>query len=213
MRALKFVDSLANRAAYDLSFAPDGRISISNAPRAGKVQNLHNIYNGEHSKVWLQVQYDGTELTSAYSYDNIQWFELDRQVLNWTGDLYVGLAASSLDSLEVIGAQFDAITIDQDSDGDGLWDTEEATYGTDPLLADTDGDGYSDFDEINHLGSDPLVFDGMTIGELVAHNSGSEAAVRAGSWKQNGSALHAMDYRGELEYLQTFQSMATTVWT
>ena len=41
----------------------------------------------------------------------------------------------------------------------------------------------------------------MTIGELVAHNSGSEAAVRAGSWKQNGSALHAMDYRGELEYL------------
>ena len=96
---------------------------------------------------------------------------------------------------------FDNITIDQDSDGDGLWDAEEATYGTDPRLADTDGDGYSDFDEINQLGSDPLVFDGMTIGELVAHNSGSEAAVRAGSWKQNGSALHAMDYRGELEYL------------
>ena len=41
----------------------------------------------------------------------------------------------------------------------------------------------------------------MTIGEIVAHNSGSEAAVRAGSWKQNGSALHAMDYRGKLEYL------------
>ncbi|MGB0419512.1 MAG: hypothetical protein ACPGF8_07985, partial [Opitutales bacterium] len=176
---IKIRGSLANRSAYyDLSFSPDGRISSRIRPETTDTHaNLLNIYNGEHSAVWLQVQYNGTELTSAYSYDQVQWFELDRQVLNWTGDLYVGLAASSLNQLEVIGTQFDNITIDQDSDGDGLWDAEEAALGTDPLLTDTDGDGYSDFDEINHIGSDPLVFDGMTIGELVAHNSGSEAAV------------------------------------
>ena len=200
---IKIRGSLAHRSAYyDLSFSPDGRISSRIRPKtADNHKNLHNVYNGHHSKVWLRVEYDGSILTSAYSYDQVQWFELDRQVLNWNNQLYVGLAATSLDPLEVIGAQFDNITIDQDSDRDGLWDAEEAALGTDPLLADTDGDGYSDFDEVKQLDSDPLVFDGMTIGELVANQSGSEAAVRAGSWKQKGSALHAMDYRGELEYL------------
>ncbi|MFH1142652.1 MAG: thrombospondin type 3 repeat-containing protein [Candidatus Uhrbacteria bacterium] len=38
--------------------------------------------------------------------------------------------------------------VDQDSDGDGLLDSEEATYGTDPLNPDTDGDGYDDGTEV-----------------------------------------------------------------
>ena len=43
---------------------------------------------------------------------------------------------------------------DPDDDNDGLSDTEEATLGTDPLLADTDGDGLDDGVDPN-----PLVFD------------------------------------------------------
>jgi hypothetical protein len=35
-----------------------------------------------------------------------------------------------------------------DSDGDGLTDEEEETYGTDPTRRDTDGDGFSDFFEV-----------------------------------------------------------------
>jgi hypothetical protein len=42
-----------------------------------------------------------------------------------------------------------------DSDGDGLSDNQEATYGTDPYLTDTDGDGISDRDEIFPSGSSP----------------------------------------------------------
>lgn len=42
-----------------------------------------------------------------------------------------------------------------DSDQDGLTDSEEKTYGTDPQKADTDGDGYSDGAEIK-AGYDPL---------------------------------------------------------
>jgi len=38
---------------------------------------------------------------------------------------------------------------DGDSDGDGLGDADERTYGTDPTLADTDGDGVSDLVEIS----------------------------------------------------------------
>ncbi|MFQ5979663.1 MAG: PKD domain-containing protein [Candidatus Heimdallarchaeota archaeon] len=44
-----------------------------------------------------------------------------------------------------------------DTDGDGLTDEDEINvYGTDPLNPDTDGDGFTDYDEINVYGTDPL---------------------------------------------------------
>lgn len=42
-----------------------------------------------------------------------------------------------------------------DSDGDGLFDDEEAKYGTDPKKADTDGDSFSDGVEVQN-GYNPL---------------------------------------------------------
>jgi ABC-type transport system substrate-binding protein len=47
-----------------------------------------------------------------------------------------------------------------DTDGDGLTDWEEVNqYGTDPLLLDSDGDLLSDWEEIVMFGTDPLLFD------------------------------------------------------
>jgi hypothetical protein len=43
----------------------------------------------------------------------------------------------------------------QDSDGDGLTDSEEERLGTDPFNPDTDADGLKDGDEVNR-GTDPL---------------------------------------------------------
>jgi hypothetical protein len=37
-----------------------------------------------------------------------------------------------------------------DTDGDGLTDTEEAVFGTDPMKRDSDGDGYDDLAEIKN---------------------------------------------------------------
>ena len=45
---------------------------------------------------------------------------------------------------------------DVDSDGDGLFDRDEAVLGTDPYNPDTDGDGLSDGDEVFRHKSDPL---------------------------------------------------------
>lgn len=42
-----------------------------------------------------------------------------------------------------------------DLDQDGLTNSEEAFYGTDPARADTDNDGYSDYDEVQS-GYNPL---------------------------------------------------------
>lgn len=43
-----------------------------------------------------------------------------------------------------------------DSDGDGLMGMDEVLLGTNPLSADTDGDGISDGDEVNLTSTDPL---------------------------------------------------------
>lgn len=42
---------------------------------------------------------------------------------------------------------------DDDDDNDGLTDGEEAVIGTNPLLPDTDGDGLTDFAEVNYDGN------------------------------------------------------------
>lgn len=46
-----------------------------------------------------------------------------------------------------------------DADGDGLTDSEERTFGTDPADPDTDGDGLSDREEVRTYGTDPLKAD------------------------------------------------------
>lgn len=43
-----------------------------------------------------------------------------------------------------------------DEDIDGLTNDEEKTYKTDQSLADTDGDGLSDYDEVKGAQTDPL---------------------------------------------------------
>jgi|GEM_PF-3075727 len=46
-----------------------------------------------------------------------------------------------------------------DRDKDGLTDIEEGVLGTDPTLADTDGDGLSDGEEVHTTHTDPLLAD------------------------------------------------------
>ncbi|MFT7521280.1 MAG: hypothetical protein ACI9MC_003431, partial [Kiritimatiellia bacterium] len=59
-----------------------------------------------------------------------------------------------------------------DADQDGLTNSEEAELGTDPMVADTDGDGLSDYREAIKLGTDPLHvdtdLDGFSDGDEIA---------------------------------------------
>jgi len=60
---------------------------------------------------------------------------------------------------------------DVDSDGDGLLDSREADLGTDPYNPDTDEDGLSDGEEVEHYHTDPLNPDS----DLDALKDGAEA--------------------------------------
>ena len=51
-----------------------------------------------------------------------------------------------------------------DSDGDELPDLYESIMGTDSLLADTDNDGLTDYQEIYLTGTDPVKSDSVTEG-------------------------------------------------
>jgi hypothetical protein len=61
-----------------------------------------------------------------------------------------------------------------DSDGDGLTDAEEKTYGTDPKKVDTDNDGLFDREEIKVYHTNPLNPD--TDGD--GHTDGDEVKLR-----------------------------------
>ncbi|MGJ8638576.1 MAG: LamG-like jellyroll fold domain-containing protein [Opitutaceae bacterium] len=82
----------------------------------------------------------------------------------------------SLSEVRMISANpVSAVLSALDDDLDGLSNSEEATLGTDPDLADTDSDGVDDFDEVQ-AGSDPINDDDFDDDGLLTsqETSGSE---------------------------------------
>lgn len=68
-----------------------------------------------------------------------------------------GLTEKEVNKSNKQGAQGgDTLAAPVDSDGDGMLDSEEAKYGTDPKNPDSDGDGLGDGEEIRAYGTDPL---------------------------------------------------------
>ena len=90
-----------------------------------------------------------------------------------------------------------------DPDGDGLSNLIELQHGTDPLDDDTDGDTFSDGDEIHRFGSDPLVSNllATTLADAPAPHVYASAS---GGWTANADgSLSAWDRRGEIAYTFT----------
>ena len=81
-----------------------------------------------------------------------------------------------------------------DSDQDGLTDTEETTYGTDPHNADTDGDGYSDGAEVKS-GFDPTKH---SPGDTIISNSSQEASTATATATDTGQTDTAVASNGNL---------------
>ncbi|MFN8368130.1 MAG: OmpA family protein [Candidatus Kapaibacterium sp.] len=88
----------------------------------------------------------------------------------------ISVENSSNDYFATIGGGFNFyLTGDLDSDGDGIPNAEERRLGLDPKVSDTDGDGLSDFEEINVTHTDPKKADsdgdGLTDKEEVVFKS------------------------------------------
>ncbi|MBN2800734.1 MAG: redoxin domain-containing protein [Deltaproteobacteria bacterium] len=106
-----------------------------------------------------------------------------------------------------------------DADEDGLSNADEKELGTDPDLADTDGDGLSDGQEVNDLGTDPLSLDSDADGyldqeEVAVGSDPADAAsvIYTGSWPYNADKdeMGAPDLGGSLQVGDTFPRFSLT---
>ncbi|MHC4249305.1 MAG: caspase family protein [Planctomycetota bacterium] len=72
------------------------------------------------------------------------------------------------------------LVVDGDYDGDGILNFQEADFGTDPAVADTDNDGLNDGDEVIVHGTDPADWDtdgdSFSDGEEIAARTDPKAA-------------------------------------
>jgi parallel beta-helix repeat protein len=137
--------------------APTGLV-VSQVP-AGGALNLQWSANTEPDLEGYNV-YRSTEASGSYMKVNSVLHTsnsyTDSSLLNGITYYYYVTAEDDSDN-ESPGSEIASNTVDRDTDGDGtfdlqdidddndgLTDTEEAAIGTDPLVVDTDGDGYND---------------------------------------------------------------------
>lgn len=87
-----------------------------------------------------------------------------------------------------------------DLDGDGILNYKERLLGTRADLRDSDGDGYSDDEELNRFHSDPTVADLSATPVVVNSVNGSAFSGSRGSWASDGGELYSIDSTGSVSY-------------
>lgn len=126
---------------------------------------------------WTQFVPFGAGVELAVSDDIILDFAAGYN-LTFSDDLNYYNNGSSNDGYFDFGVGFTFVSGsgNTDADNDGLTEREEKQLGTDPNVADTDGDGINDGDEINKHKTDPLIADSDKDGlndyeEVVKYNT------------------------------------------
>ncbi len=138
--------------------------------------------------VWMRLLRKGGTVYAYTSQDGVQWALFDQQNVNLTGSAYVGIFATSGLETQFCRALFDNLDA-----------------GVDPVIAaslgttDTDGDGYTDYEETQFLHSNPLVND-LQPPTTVVNLAGSAGTGTIGTWSTDGSAIYNISTRGAVDY-------------
>jgi len=188
---------------HDFDYSPSQRSGIIHLVQGQEyyLEVLHAVQNGKNDHVSIAWQVPGSprEIIPATAFQSTPSDPADLDDDNLP-DAWE--SAYGLDSTDNGFTDFDQSEYG-DPDGDGLTNLEEFQNGTDPLNADTDGDGYSDSDEILIYGSDPLTSNNLTPLTITLPALGQYSAA-TGSWSMdaNGSLI-ANERRGGITYTFT----------
>jgi len=166
------------------------------------VPGSHIILNHGESKVWVRMVRNGNSFTAYLSVDNINWTQIATQSLDLPHSLYLGFSLH-MSSPWAYGTAVAHVTEwNTDFDSDGIWDADEALYGTSVTESDSDGDGYSDHEEIFGFFTDPTVAD-LDPETISDSNNGSESVAELGDWIVDGAVTYSREGRGAVEYEMT----------
>jgi len=154
---------------------------------------------GPYEKAWVRLVRNGNRFIAYASPDNVNWISMGEQSLDMPQSLQLGFSLYSGNTLEYTSAVIEVTEWNTDSDQDGIWDSDEAAFGTSPTTADSDGDGYSDYDELNEFFTDPLVAD-LSAAQVLAQQDGSAEVASLGDWVEDGSVIYVAGGRGAVEY-------------
>lgn len=149
---------------------------------------------------WLRIVRKGSSVQGFRSDDGKSWNSVGSRSIWGSGTYPAGLAVSSQILTSLSTSRVDQIKIEIDHDGDGLYDDEEKALGTDPYKSDTDGDGYSDYQEVRELFTNPLVKDLQTQNPVSI--TGSKAQIISGVWLVDGTGIRSSGntIRGSLNF-------------
>ena len=157
----------------------------------GTNESLQHTVDTGAAPVWLRMRKtSGSIVEVAYSLDGSAWTNLGSHLWTSPEPPIVGLFVASGHAVQLAKATYEIEKLDLDSDSDGLLDSEELLAGTDPYLADSDGDGVSDYDEIHLYLSDPNV-DDMGASELVQNLDLSTGTGLTGEWLADANGIHS----------------------
>ncbi len=187
----------------DFDYKPEQRSELISlvAGQEYYIEAIQTVQNGKNSHIQVAWEYPGQARAivpaTTFLSDVQEVTDADNDNLPDAWETTYSIDAADNGFTDLNNGEYG------DPDGDSLTNLQEYQLGTNPSNADSDGDGFTDDEEVNIYGSDPLTSNNLAPVAINLPNL-NQFSNATGNWylDSNGSLL-ASDRRGALTYTFT----------